>query len=71
MRMFNPMHPGEFIVDCVLPALGVEMIELADRMNIAPAMMAGRMNSGSRADRSWIQKANGACRISTLSSSTW
>ena len=38
--------------------------------NIAAAMIAGRMNSGSREDRSWIQNANGAWRISTLSSST-
>ena len=38
--------------------------------NIATAMIAGRMNSGSREDRSWIQNANGAWRISTLSSST-
>src|ERR1700730_17665071 len=39
-------------------------------VNIAAAMMAGRTNRGSRADRSWIQNAKGAWRISTLSSRT-
>jgi len=28
--------------------------------NIATAMIAGRMNQGSRVERSWIQNANGA-----------
>src|SRR5688572_13032141 len=37
---------------------------------IAAPISSGRMKYGSRADRSWIQPKNGACRISTLSSST-
>src|ERR1700761_4817990 len=38
--------------------------------NMATAMMAGSTKNGSREDRSWIQNANGPCRISTLSSRT-
>jgi hypothetical protein len=39
-------------------------------MNIVAPISSGRMNSGSRTDRSVIHSMNGAWRISTLSSST-
>src|SRR5690606_32297483 len=37
--------------------------------NMVAIMMAGRMNQGSRTDRSWIHRIQGAPRISTLPSS--
>src|SRR5690606_15940115 len=38
--------------------------------NIVAIMIAGRMNQGSRTDRSWTHRIQGAPRISTLPSST-
>ncbi len=38
--------------------------------NMVAIITAGRMKKGSRTDRSWIQRIQGAPRISTLASST-
>ena len=37
MAMFNPPHPGETLLEDVLPELGISIAELARRLGVLPS----------------------------------
>lgn len=39
MPMFNPMHPGEFIVEVYLKELEISGRELAEKLDVAPSTL--------------------------------
>ena len=46
--MFNPPHPGEFIIETYLEPLGMSGRQLADRLGVAPSTMIRVLNGSSR-----------------------
>ncbi|MGS0742493.1 HigA family addiction module antitoxin [Glaciimonas sp. GG7] len=43
-RMFNPLHPGLTLRDCVLPALGLSVTEAAQQRDVNRVMLSRVLN---------------------------
>jgi addiction module HigA family antidote len=47
MRMFNPMHPGEFITEVYLKEHEISGRELAEKLDVAPSTLNRILNGNS------------------------
>ncbi len=48
MTMYNPPHPGEFIIDIYLEPHGISGRELAEKLDVAPSTLSRILKGASR-----------------------
>jgi addiction module HigA family antidote len=48
MRMHNPPHPGEFIIEVYLAPFGGSGRDLASKLNVSPSTLSRVLNGSSR-----------------------